>query len=253
MPIDTKMHGKVALVTGGASGIGAAIALEFAHQAAAVVIADLDAPKGKGIVAKIEAGGGEALFVKTDVSKPAEVEAMVAKAVTAFGGLHYAVNNAGLSGMAARIADMPDAEWDKVINVNLTGVWLGLKHEIRQMVKQKDGGVIVNMASILGTVGFSGSSAYVAAKHALIGLTKTAALEYAGNHIRVHAVCPGFIDTPLLAHMDDRQRKQIVALHPLGRFGTVDEVAGAVIWLCSDAASFMTGEAILIDGGYTAR
>jgi NAD(P)-dependent dehydrogenase (short-subunit alcohol dehydrogenase family) len=252
MPIETDMHGKVALVTGGASGIGAAVALEFAHQAAMVVVADIDEPRGKEVIAKIRAGGGEALFVKADVSKPADVEAMVKKTVTAYGGLHFAVNNAGIGGASARIADYPDAEWNHVIGVNLTGVWLGMKHEICQMVTQ-NGGVIVNMASMLGTIGFAGSSAYVAAKHAIVGLTKTAALEYAAEGIRVHAVCPGFIDTPLLVHMPERQRKQLASQHPLGRFGTPDEVAKAVVWLCSDGASFMTGESIVIDGGFTAK
>jgi NAD(P)-dependent dehydrogenase (short-subunit alcohol dehydrogenase family) len=249
-------EGKVALVTGGASGIGRATALVFAKQGAKVVVADVSTQGGEETVRMIEDAGGEALFVKTDVSRTHDVEAMVSKTVETYGRLDHAFNNAGIEGAQAPTAEYPKEAWDRVISINLTGVWLCMKYEIQQMLKQ-EGGTIVNMSSILGKVGFANSPAYEASKHGVIGLTKAAALEYATAGIRVNAVCPGFIETPMLERAgilaDPELREQIVNLHPVKRLGTPEEVAKAVLWLCSDAASFVTGHALLVDGGYVAQ
>lgn len=250
------MKDKVALVTGGSTGIGAATALAFAREGCKVVIGDIALEAGQKIVQKIADEGGEARFIKVDVSKAQEIEALVKETVVAFGRLDYAFNNAGIGGEQAPTAEYSEEAWNRVISINLTGVWLCMKYEIRQMLAQ-GGGAIVNMSSILGNVGFAGSPAYVASKHGVVGLTASAALEYAAEGIRVNAVCPGFIETPMLDHAgilgNPALREQIVALHPVNRLGKPEEVAAAVLWLCSDAASFVTGHAMLVDGGYTAR
>lgn len=248
------MKNKVALVTGAASGIGRATALAFAREGARVVVSDMDTDGGNETVEQITAQNGEAFFVKTDVSVSAEVQHLVQQTVERYGRLDYACNNAGIGGEMAPTAEYSEESWNKVIGVNLTGVWLCMKYEIRQM-QQQGGGAIVNMSSILGWVGFNGAPAYVASKHALHGLTKNAALEYAAHNIRVNAVCPAFIRTPLIEKtMSEEQLSQmIVPLHPMGRIGTPEEVAELVIWLCSDKASFVTGSSYLVDGGYVAR
>lgn len=250
------MDGKVAIVTGASSGIGRATALAFAREGAKVVVDDITAEGGEETVRMIRDGGGEAVFVRTDVSSSTEVEAMVNQAVETFGRLDYAVNNAGIGGALAPTADYPEDSWRRVLDINLTGVWLCMKYEIPQMLRV-GGGAIVNMSSILGVVGFPHSAAYVAAKHGIIGLTQTAALEYATQGIRVNAICPGFIRTPMLERAglldDPEQYQMLVNLHPVQRLGTPEEVASAAIWLCSDGASFVTGHALLVDGGYVAR
>lgn len=249
-----QFDGKVALVTGAGSGIGRVTALAFAREGAQVVVSDVN-DSGQETVHLIEAAGGKALFVVADVANSDEVEQLIATTVATYGRLDYAFNNAGIAGVLAPAADQTVADWNRVIGINLTGVWLCMRHEIPQMLAQ-GGGVIVNNASILGLVGFRGASAYVAAKHGVLGLTKTAALEYAQQGIRVTAVCPGFIDTPMVesALAGDVQVKQaIAAMHALGRMGTSDEIASGVIWLCSDGASFYTGQPLVIDGGYTAQ
>ncbi len=248
--------GKVAVVTGAGSGIGRACALAFAAEGARVVVADI-APNGAAeTVRLIEAAHGEAMFVTCDVSQSAEVQAMMAATVKAYGRLDFACNNAGIGGPALTTGDYTEAAWRKVIDVNLTGAWLCMKYELPLMLKQGRG-AIVNMASILGKVGFATAPAYVAAKHGLIGVTQTDALEYATYNIRVHAVCPGFIYTPLLEQAGmqagSEMHRVISALHPMQRMGTSEEVAGAVVWLCSDTASFVTGHTLMVDGGYTAQ
>jgi NAD(P)-dependent dehydrogenase (short-subunit alcohol dehydrogenase family) len=255
-----RVEGKVALVTGGASGIGRATALTFAREGAKLVIADMNEEGGQQTVHMITEKGGEAIFVRTDVSKATEVEAMITKTVETYGRLDCAHNNAGISGFGiagdayALTAEYPEERWHQVIAVNLTGVWLCMKYEIPQMLSQGRG-AIVNTASGAGLVGSRGMSAYVASKHGVVGLTKTAALEYAQQGIRVNCVCPGVIQTPMTARglSDPEQKAQIVAREPIGRVGTPEEVAEAVVWLCSDAASFVTGHAMSIDGGLVAQ
>jgi NAD(P)-dependent dehydrogenase (short-subunit alcohol dehydrogenase family) len=249
-----ELEGKVALVTGGTSGIGRETAVIFAKAGAKVVVAGRREPEGQETVELIRAAGGETLFVKTDVSKALEVEALVQKAVETFGRLDVSFNNAGVEGAYAPIVRQSEEDFDRTININLKGVWLCLKYEIRQMLKQGRGGAIVNMASVLGLVGSAGVAAYSASKHGVIGLTQTAALENAKKAIRVNAVCPGFVQTP----MSDRTLRVPAAhqfavnCHPIGRLGKPAEVAEAVLWMCSDRSSFMTGQCLILDGGFLA-
>lgn len=251
------LDGKVALVTGGASGIGRATALTFAREGAKLVIADTNEDGGQQTVHMITEQGGEATFVQVDVASATAVEAMLHKTVQTYGRLDCAHNNAGIAGrIRAPLHECPEDVWDQVLGINLKGVWLCMKYEILQMLHQ-GGGTIVNTASIMGLVGsWSGTSAYNASKHGVVGLTKTAALEYATAGIRVNAVCPGYIWTPLIETaltMRPDMEPQIIARHPVGRMGRPEEIAEAVVWLCSDAASFVTGHTMTVDGGYVAQ
>ena len=250
-----QLDSKVALVTGGSSGIGRATALTFAREGAKVVVADMQPDGGHQTVHMIQESGGEATFVPVDVTRAADVEAMIAKVVQTYGRVDCAYNNAGVGSRArAPLADYPEEDWHRIIAINLTGVWLCMKYEIPQMLQQ-GGGAIVNTASIAGLVGLSETSAYVASKHGVVGITRTAALEYARQGIRVNCVCPGYIRTPMTAQsMSDPDRlAQMIAREPIGRVGNPEEVAAAVMWLCSDAASFVTGHTMTVDGGYMAQ
>jgi len=250
-----RFEGKVALVTGASSGIGQASALAFAREGARVVVAARRIQQGEETVQMIRRNGGDAIFVKTDVSNPAEAESLIRATVETYGRLDFALNNAGTPGPLVPAADLDEQEWDFIINTNLKGLWLCLKHEIAFMVKQ-GGGSIVNMSSVLGLYGTSlGASAYVASKHAIIGLTKATALEYAKHGLRINAVCPGFVETALIDVVTSNPvaKELTIAAHPVGRLGTPEEIAEAVIWLCSDAASFVTGHSMVIDGGYSAQ
>jgi len=252
------MEGKVAIVTGGSAGIGRATAQAFARRGAGVLVADVAEEGGEETVRIIEEKGGEAAFLRTDVSSPEDVERMVATTVERFGGLDIAFNNAGIEGDLAPLTEYSAETWDRIIGINLTGVWLCMKHQIPVML-ERGGGVIVNNASILGTVGFANAGPYTATKHGVLGLTKVAALENAEKGVRVNAVCPGFIETPMVMERgvhagEDRETyDQIAVLHPIGRLGTSEEIADAVVWLCSDGASFMAGHPLMVDGGYVAR
>jgi NAD(P)-dependent dehydrogenase (short-subunit alcohol dehydrogenase family) len=249
------LDGQVALVTGGSSGIGRASALAFAREGATVVVADLAVQGGEETVRLIEDAGGKALFVRTDVSIAADVEALITRAVATYGRLDCAHNNAGIEGVMAPTADCTQENWDRTISVNLKGVWLCMKYEIAQMLKQGRG-AIVNTASVAGLVGLKGFPAYVASKHGIVGLTKASALEYAKADIRINAVCPGLIRTPMIDRVtggDPQAEAKLTALEPVGRMGTSDEVAAAVVWLCSAAASFVTGHAMVLDGGWVAQ
>ena len=244
---------RVALVTGGGSGLGEACALTFARSGAKVIVADYDRDGGERVTAAIESSGGEATFVEVDVSKPDQAEAMVDKAVETYGALHVAVNNAGIGGAQTPTGEYPIDSWQQVIDVNLNGVFYGMRYEIPAML-EAGGGAIVNMASILGSVGFANSSAYVAAKHGVLGLTKTAAIEYSAQGVRVNSVGPGFIDTPLLsANLDEPTMQAIAGMHPIGRLGKPQEVADLVAFLASAEATFCTGGYYLVDGAYTAN
>jgi NAD(P)-dependent dehydrogenase (short-subunit alcohol dehydrogenase family) len=246
------MQGKVALVTGAGSGIGRTAALAFAREGAKVAVADIAQEGGLATVALIEKAGGNAVFIRCDVARQADVEAMVNRVVGTYGRLDYAFNNAGIGPVLSTLACTED-EWDAVHNINLKGLWFCLKHEIPEILKQ--GGAIVNTASVAGLIGAPGHAPYTAAKHGVVGLTKVVALEYAKEGIRVNAVCPGVIRTPMLEaalSANPEVVKMWEVLHPMGRIGEPEEVAEAVIWLCSDKASFITGQALAIDGGLTA-
>ncbi len=240
------------MITGAASGIGKATAELFAKQGAQVVLSDIQEEAGKATTESIVAAGGKAIFFKTDVSKPEEMEALVNFAVNTYGKLDVAVNNAGIGGELNPIADMSIEGWQKVIGINLNSLFYGMKYQIKAMLKNGSGS-IVNISSILGSVGFAGSAGYTAAKHGVVGLTQAAALEYSAQGIRVNAVGPGFIETPLLDALDAEMKKQLVALHPIGRLGKSEEVAELIYWLSSDKSSFVTGSYYPIDGGYLAR
>jgi len=246
-------EGKVAIVTGAASGIGAAIARALAADGAKVLVADLDPTGAEAVASAIKASGGTARAIEVNVADAVEVEAMVEAAKSAFGGLHLAVNNAGIGGPAAMTGEYPLDGWHKVIDINLNGVFYGMRYQLPAIVAS-GGGAIVNMASILGSVGFATASAYVAAKHAVVGLTKVAAIEYAKHGVRINSIGPGFIDTPLLSkHLDEAALTVIRGLHPVGRLGTSEEVAALTAFLLSDEASFITGSYHLVDGGYVAQ
>jgi NAD(P)-dependent dehydrogenase (short-subunit alcohol dehydrogenase family) len=248
--------GRVALVTGASSGIGRATARAFARDGYTTVIADLDDELGRGAAAECEREGATARFIRCDVSDEGSVRNLVAEIVSSFGRLDVAFNNAGIEGEHALTADSTTSNFDRVIAVNVRGVWLCMREELRQMTKQDSGGAIVNCSSVAGQVGLPGVPAYVASKHGVIGLTRTAALEYARQGIRVNAVCPGAIQTPLLERFMEGMpggRDAVLAGEPVGRIGSPDEIAAAVLWLCSPAASFVTGHAMTVDGGWTAQ
>lgn len=249
------MTGKVAIVTGGSAGIGRAAAVAFAREGASVVVADVDVEGGEKTVAELENAGVDAMFVHTDVSDAGQVAALVDRTVERFGRLDYAFNNAGIEGAPAPTADSTIENWNRTIAVNLTGVYLCMRAEIPRMLAG-GGGVIVNNSSVAGLVGFPGIPAYTASKHGIVGLTKTAALEYATEGVRVNAVCPGVIDTEMITrftHGDPAEAAQLLQTEPVGRMGAPEEIADAVVWLCSDRASFVTGQAIAVDGGFVAR
>jgi NAD(P)-dependent dehydrogenase (short-subunit alcohol dehydrogenase family) len=250
----TDLQGKVAIVTGGTSGIGRDAAVLFAKAGAKVVVAGRRETEGKETVDLIRAAGGDGLFLRTDVSKTSEVQTLVQKIVEKFGRLDVAFNNAGIEGKWVPIVEQSEEDWDRTIDINLKGVWLCLKYEIQQMMKQGSGGAIVNMSSVAGLMGSAGAATYCASKHGVMALTKTAALEYARSGIRVNVVCPAVIETAMADRIfgAPEVNKRVLALHPIGRFGTTMEVAEAVLWMCSDKASFMTGQSIVLDGGLLA-
>lgn len=245
--------GKVAVVTGGASGIGEAVSKLLGASGAKVVVADLNEAAAKSVADAITAAGGVASAFEVDVGDAAQVEAMVAFAKSTYGGLNLAVNNAGIGGASAPTGEYPLDSWRKVIDINLNSVFYGLRYEI-PAIEASGGGAIVNMASILGSVGIANSAAYVASKHGVVGLTKSAAIEYAKKGVRVNAIGPGFIETPLLSqNLSADAMAGIAGMHPIGRLGTPEEVANLTAFLLSDEASFITGSYHLVDGGYVAQ
>jgi NAD(P)-dependent dehydrogenase (short-subunit alcohol dehydrogenase family) len=249
-----ELQNKVAIVTGGTSGIGRDTAVLFAKEGAKVVVAGRRQPEGEETIDLIRGAGGEGIFVATDVSTTADVQALVQKTVEKFGRLDIGFNNAGIEGNWVPIAEQAEEDWDRTIAINLKGVWLCLKYEIQQMLKQGTGGAIVNMSSVAGFIGSAGAATYSATKHGVIGLTKGAALESATKGIRVNAICPAVIETPMGERLfgTPEARKFSLGLHPIGRFGQPMEVAEAVLWMCSDRASFMTGQSLVLDGGFLA-
>jgi NAD(P)-dependent dehydrogenase (short-subunit alcohol dehydrogenase family) len=248
------LRGKSAIVTGAGSGIGRAVAIAYAREGARVVISDIAEAGGQETLrlVKQEVSGADAVFVRADASSADDHEALAQAAVDRFGALHVVCNNAGIGGELNFVASMSVDGWRKVIDVNLSGVFYAMRAQIPRLI-QAGGGAIVNMASILGQVGTKGSAGYVAAKHGVLGLTQTAALEYAEQGIRINAVGPGYIDTPLLDSLSPKIKAALIELHPIGRLGRSEEVAGLVVWLSSDQASFVTGAYYPVDGGYLAR
>ena len=250
-----EFEGKVALVTGGGSGIGRATALAFARDGARVVIGNRNVQRGEETVSMIRAAGGTASFRRTDVLVTADIEALVKHAVSEYGGLDLAFNNAGIEGEPRPLAEQTEANYDAVMDINVKGVWLSMKYEIPRILDQ-GGGAIVNCSSVAGVIGFPGIGIYSASKHAVIGLTKAAALEYSAQGIRVNAVNPAVIDTEMVDRLADgmnMKKDDLTTFHPIGRLGRVEEVAEAVLWLCSEKASFVTGHSLMVDGGFTAR
>jgi NAD(P)-dependent dehydrogenase (short-subunit alcohol dehydrogenase family) len=247
------LENKIALITGAGSGIGRAIALLYAREGARIVVTDMDEKGGNETTRQVKADGGEAIFLKADTSSPADNKKMVDLAISQYGALHIAVNNAGIAGPISFTGEYPIEGWDKVIAVNLSGVFYGLHFQIPAIIKS-GGGSIVNVASILGKVAAKGSPAYVAAKHGVVGLTETAALEYANQNVRINSIGPGYIITPMLTNiMDEATMKGLENLHPMGRLGRSEEVAELALWLNSDKSSFVTGSYYNVDGGYLAQ
>ena len=249
------LAGKIALITGASSGIGQSAAHVFARHGAKLVLADTNEEGGEATAAAVRAEGGDAVFVRTDISSAKDVAALVAAVVERHGRLDCAFNNAGIAGALAPLADLPEESWDRVIGVNLKGVFLCMQHEIRQMLKQ-GGGAIVNTASVVGLVGGQTMGAYSASKHGIVGLTRVAALEYGRQGIRINAVCPGAVRTPMLDHQAREggfTEDLLVAAEPVGRLGKPEEIAEAAAWLCSSAASFVIGHAMAVDGGWVAQ
>lgn len=249
------LENKVVIVTGASAGIGRATALALAAEGATVVVADVDDERGEQVAAEVNDKGGTAWFAHTDVSDDAQVATLVERTVERFGGLDLAFNNAGIEGTPAVTHECPPENWQRTLAVNLTGVWSCMRHEIPAML-ERGGGAIVNCASVAGLVGFPAIPAYVASKHGVVGLTRTAALDYAEAGIRVNAVCPGVIDTEMVArftHGDPGAEADMLATEPVGRLGRPEEIADAVVWLLSDRATFVTGQAIAVDGGFVAR
>lgn len=249
---------QTAVVTGAGSGIGRAAALAFAEKGAAVVIADINREDGQKVVAEIDKAGGDATFVRTDVTDSDAVVGMVDAAVEEYGSLDFALNNAGIRGERHPVQEYPRDAWEDVIDTNLTAVWACLKREAERMIDQDEGGVIVNTASVVGKSGLSNGASYAAAKHGILGLTRTAAMDLAQHDIRVNAVCPGYIETPMLTQsdgdrvLDKETREKLESLQPMDRLGQPQEIGSAVTWLCSEEASFVTGESVNVDGGYLA-
>jgi NAD(P)-dependent dehydrogenase (short-subunit alcohol dehydrogenase family) len=250
----SELHNRVALITGGTTGIGRDTAILFAKNGAKVVVSGRREAEGEETISLVRAAGGDGLFVKSDVSKSADVQSLIQITIEKFARLDLAFNNAGIEGQWKPIIEQSEEDWDNVIDINLKGTWLCLKYEIIQMLKQGAGGAIVNMSSVAGLMGSAGAEPYVASKHGVIGLTRTVALEYAAKGIRVNAVCPAVIETAMSdrAFADPQVNKRVLALHPLGRFGKPTEIAEAVLWLCSSKSSFMTGHYIVLDGGMRA-
>ena len=246
-----ELEKKVALITGGTTGIGRDTAVLFAKAGAKVVFSGRREVEGNETLNLVRAAGGDGHFIKSDVSKSADVESLVQKTIEKYGRLDVAVNNAGIEGVWAPLVEQTEENWDQVQNINLKGVWLSMKYEILQMLKQGGGGAIVNMSSVAGLIGAAGAGVYVASKHGVLGLTKSAAIEYAAPGIRVNAVCPAVIETPMAerAFEEPEVNKRMLSLHPLGRFGKPMEVAEAVLCLCSDESSFTTGQYLGINGG----
>ena len=246
--------GRVVLVTGGNAGIGRATAAEFARQGAQVVVSGRREKEGRGVVAEIEASGGEAIFIKTDVSKESDVKAMIERTLAKFGRLDCAFNNAGIEQELTPLPDQTEETYDQIMDINVKGSWLSLKHEIPAMLKT-GGGAIVNNASVAGLLGFAMAPVYAASKHAVVGLTKAVALEYAKQNLRVNAVAPGAIETRMFHDFatSPEVKQMLESAHPMGRIGQPQEVASAVVWLCSAGASFVTGQIVPIDGGYSAQ
>jgi NAD(P)-dependent dehydrogenase (short-subunit alcohol dehydrogenase family) len=244
---------QVALVTGAGSGIGRAAALAFAEEGARVVVCDVHTENGEDTVRTIRESGGTADFVAADVSKSSEVENLVYQTVKRHGRLDFAFNNAGIEGLLASTADCTEENWDQTLAINLKGVWLCMKYELRHML-ERGAGVIVNCSSVAGLVGFPQLPAYVASKHGIVGVTRAAALEYAQQGIRINAICPGMIRTPMMDRLEhEHPEMELAAGEPIGRMGTPEEIAGVVIWLCSERASFVTGQAWAVDGGWVAQ
>ncbi|MGH8102818.1 MAG: SDR family oxidoreductase [Chthoniobacterales bacterium] len=250
-----EFEGKVAVVTGGGSGIGRAAAIALAREGAQVAIGNRNVQRGEETVAMIRKAGGTASFKRTDVLVAAEIEALVDYAVKTYGGLDLAFNNSGIEGATAPLVEQTEASYDEVMDINVKGVWLSMKYEIPRML-QRGGGAIVNCASVAGVIAFPNIGIYVGSKHAVIGLTKTAALEYSAKGIRVNAVNPAVIDTEMVDRLAEglsMKKDDLVPLHPIGRLGRVEEVAEAVVWLCSGKSSFVTGHSLIVDGGFTAQ
>ncbi len=248
------LEDKVILVTGGSTGIGRASALRCAEEGAALTIADINVEAGRAVAEEINANGGRALFVETNVAETDQVKRMIASTIEAYGRLDGAFNNAGIEGQFTSIVKMSEREFDRTINIDLKSVWLCVKYEIERFLLQENGGAIVSTASVAGLVGTRGGSAYCAAKHGVVGLTKCAALEYARKRIRVNAVCPGVIQTPMVERMIAETgitRESLLDQQPIGRIGEPQEIGEAVVWLLSDRSSFVTGIAMPVDGGFT--